>query len=215
MTRLLLVDDHSLFRESLGRLLDSEPDFTVVAHFATPTEALPALTSNSVDLLLLDYDLGEENGLNFIQHARAAGFSGRIFIITAGMTDAESVRALSLGVCGIFLKHSPPALLAEAIRKVMIGETWIDQRCIQSLVRAVGNAGEHPGRKPLTERESAVLKGVFEGLSNKEIGASLGISEASVKSALQQLFVKTGVRSRSQLVRVALEEHASLWDSRG
>ena len=212
--RLLLLDDHSLFRESLSRLLDSEPDFQVVTHCGSAAEALEAIAANPVDLLLLDYDLGEENGLAFIQKARNSGFTGRIFVITAGMTDAESVRALSLGVCGIFLKHSPPALLGEAIRKVMAGETWIDQRCIQSLVRAVGNAGEQPGRKPLTDRESAVLKGVFEGLSNKEIGASLSISEASVKSALQQLFVKTGVRTRSQLVRVALEEHASLWGSR-
>lgn len=213
--RLLLVDDHSLFRESLSRLLDSEPDFQVVANCATTTEALEALSANQVDLMLLDYDLGDDNGLDFIRRARAAGYPGRIFIITAGMTDAESVRALGLGVCGIFLKHSPPALLCEAIRKVMAGESWIDQRCIQSLVRAVGTASEHAPRKQLTDRESAVLKGVFEGLSNKEIGASLNISEASVKSALQQLFVKTGVRTRSQLVRVALEEHASLWGSRG
>jgi DNA-binding NarL/FixJ family response regulator len=214
IVRLVLVDDHSLFRESLSRLLDSEPDFEVVANYSSPGEALDALAANRVDLLLLDYDLGDENGLNFIHRTRTAGFTGRIFIITAGMSDAESVRALSLGVCGIFLKHSPPAMLQEAIRKVMGGETWIDQRCIQSLVRAVGHASEQPSRKPLTERESAVLKGVFEGLSNKEIGALLGISEASVKSALQQLFVKTGVRTRSQLVRVALEEHAALWGSK-
>jgi DNA-binding NarL/FixJ family response regulator len=215
--RLLLVDDHSLFRESLSRLLDSEPDFQVVATCGTGTEALEVLAApaaNPPDLLLLDYDLGEENGLNFITKARARGFNGRIFIITAGMADAESVRALGLGICGIFLKHSPPALLTEAIRKVMAGETWIDTRCIQSLVRAIGAAADHPGRKPLTERESNVLKGVFEGLSNKEIAAQLEISEASVKSALQQLFVKTGVRTRSQLVRVALEEHAALWGSR-
>jgi DNA-binding NarL/FixJ family response regulator len=76
MIRLLLIDDHGLFRESLSRLLDSEPDFTVVAHFATPDEARPLLTGDSVDLLLLDYDLGEENGLNFILRARAAAFGG-------------------------------------------------------------------------------------------------------------------------------------------
>jgi DNA-binding NarL/FixJ family response regulator len=213
--RLLLVDDHSLFRESLSRLLDTEPDFAVVANCATTGEALQAIAANEIDLMLLDYDLGHDNGLDFIQKARAAGYGSRIFIITAGMTDAESVRALGLGVCGIFLKHSAPALLCEAIRKVMAGESWIDQRCIQSLVRAVSSASEQPARKHLTDRESAVLKGVFEGLSNKEIAASLNISEASVKSALQQLFVKTGVRTRSQLVRVALEDHASLWGSRG
>jgi DNA-binding NarL/FixJ family response regulator len=212
--RLLLVDDHSLFRESLSRLLDSEPDFTVAANCATTEEALESLAAHTIDLLLLDYDLGEENGLDFIRRVRTAGYTGRIFIVTAGMADAESVRALSLGVCGIFLKHSSPELLSEAIRKVMAGETWIDQRCIQSLVRAVDGSEHHEHRKQLTERESSVLKEVFEGLSNKEIAAKLNISEASVKSALQQLFVKTGVRTRSQLVRVALEEHASLWASR-
>ena len=212
--RLLLVDDHSLFRESLSRLLDSEADFDVVASCASPEEALRQLASHRVDLLLLDYDLGEENGLSFVHRVRDAGYTGRIFIVTAGMTDAESVRAISLGVCGVFLKHSSPELLSEAIRKVMAGETWIDQRCIQSLVRAVDQSEKREPRKQLTEREGAVLKGVFEGLSNKEIAASLDISEASVKSALQQLFLKTGVRTRSQLVRVALEERTLLWASR-
>jgi DNA-binding NarL/FixJ family response regulator len=84
--------------------------------------------------VLLDYDLGEEYGFEFIRKARDAGYTGRIFIVTAGMTDADSVRALGSGVCGIFLKHSSPALLSEAIRKVMAGETWIDQRCIQAIV---------------------------------------------------------------------------------
>ena len=135
--RLLLLDDHSLFRESLSRLLDSEPDFRMVAHCGLSEEALTALAQHQVDLVLLDYDLGEENGLRFIGKARDAGYAGRIFIVTAGMSDSDSVRALGLGVCGIFLKHSSPALLSQAIRKVMAGETWIDQRCIKALVSAV------------------------------------------------------------------------------
>jgi DNA-binding NarL/FixJ family response regulator len=212
--RLLLVDDHTLFRESLSRLLDTESDFRMVAHCASGGEALEVLAKNEIDLVLLDYDLGEESGFQFIRNARDAGYGGRIFIVTGGMTDADSVRALGLGVCGIFLKTSSPALLSDAIRKVMAGETWIDQRCIQALVRAVDTAGDRERRKQLTDRERDVLRGVFEGLSNKEIGARLSISEASVKSALQQLFVKTGVRTRSQLVRVALEEYATAWDLR-
>jgi DNA-binding NarL/FixJ family response regulator len=128
-------------------------------------------------------------------------------MVTAGMSDAESIRALDLGVSGIFPKHSPPAVLTQAIRKVMAGQTWLDESAIQVLVRA----SKHPERagqtKPFTERETQVLQGVFEGLSNKEIGARLNISESSVKAALQQLFQKTGVRTRSQLVRIALEEN--------
>jgi DNA-binding NarL/FixJ family response regulator len=213
--RLLLLDDHTLFRESLSRLLDTEPGFRMVAHCASIPEALDALASNEIDLVLLDYDLGDETGFHFIRSSRDAGYSGRIFIVTGGMSDADSVRALGLGVCGIFLKNSSPALLSDAIRKVMAGETWIDQRCIQALVRAVDSTtGDRERKTQLTDRERDVLRGVFEGLSNKEIAARLSISEASVKSALQQLFVKTGVRTRSQLVRVALEEYATTWGLR-
>jgi two-component system, NarL family, nitrate/nitrite response regulator NarL len=213
--RLLLLDDHTLFRVMLSRLLDTDPDFRVVAHCSTVGEALEALARERVDLILLDYDLGKrETGFHFIRSARAAGYSGRIFIVTAGMTDADYVRALGHGICGIFLKHSSPELLMEAIHKVMAGETWIDQRCIQALAHAVEYQAREAPQDQLTERERQVLKGVFAGMSNKEIGAQLNLSEASVKSAMQQLFMKTGVRTRSQLVRVALEEYGTVWGLR-
>ena len=214
-TQLLLLDDHTLFRAMLGRLLETESEFRVVAQCSTSDEALDALGRGRIDLVLLDYDLGiRETGLQFIRRARDAGYSGRIFMVTAGMADADYVRALGMGVCGIFLKHSEPELLTDAIHRVMAGETWIDQRCIQGLVKAVETEGRQSRKNQLSERERDVLKGVFAGLSNKEIGAQLKISEASVKSALQQLFVKTGVRTRSQLVRVALEEYGSAWGLR-
>ena len=213
--QLLLLDDHTLFRVMLSRLLDTDSNFHVVAHCSSSAEALEALALNRIDLVLLDYDLGKrETGFQFIERARAAGYTGRIFIVTAGMTDADYVRALGHGICGIFLKHSSPELLTEAIHKVMAGETWIDQHCIQALVKAVDSEGSQPHRNELTERERQVLKGVFAGLTNKEIGTQLNISEASVKSALQQLFVKTRVRTRSQLVRVALEDYGAAWGLR-
>ena len=213
--QLLLLDDHTLFRVMLSRLLDTDPNFAVAAQCSSTEKALQALARHRIDLVFLDYDLGNrETGFHFIRKARDAGYTGRIFIVTAGMSDADYVRALGHGVCGIFLKHSSPELLTEAIHKVMAGETWIDQRCIHALVQAVENQrSETPGNQ-LTERERQVLKGVFSGLSNKEIGSQLNISEASVKSALQQLFVKTGVRTRSQLVRVALEEYGTVWGLR-
>jgi DNA-binding NarL/FixJ family response regulator len=132
-------------------------------------------------------------------------------MVTAGMSDAESVQALDLGVSGIFPKHLSPAVLTQAIRKVMAGETWLDENAIQALVRASKHPKGGDQTKPFTDRETHVLQGVFEGLSNKEIGARLNISESSVKAALQQLFQKTGVRTRSQLVRIALEEHGGRW----
>ena len=205
-TRILLLDDHALFRAGLSRLIESEDDLEMTAHCATLAEASDILRRKPIDLVLLDYDLGKENGFEFIERARESGFEGRFLIVTAGMSDAESVQAIRLGVGGIFPKHSSPALLAQAIRKVMAGETWLDQGSIQALVGATRRREAPDPRRPFTERETQVLQGVFEGLSNKEIGARLGISESSVKAALQQLFQKTGVRTRSQLVRIALEE---------
>jgi DNA-binding NarL/FixJ family response regulator len=207
--RILLLDDHSLFREGLARLLEGEPDLEMAACCASVGEATEALRRKPIDLVLLDYDLGKERGFEFLTQARQGGFQGRFLMVTAGMSDAESVQALDLGVSGIFPKHSSPVVLTQAIRKVMGGEIWLDENTIQALVRASKHPEGMDQTKPFTERETQVLQGVFEGLSNKEIGARLNISESSVKAALQQLFQKTGVRTRSQLVRIALEEHGA------
>jgi len=204
--RILLLDDHALFREGLSRLVDSEADLEMTGHCATVDKAIDILRQKPIDLVLLDYDLGKENGFQFMTRAREMGFEGRYLIVTAGMSDAQSVEAVRLGVGGIFTKHSSPVSLAQAIRKVMAGETWLDQTSVRALVEAAKSQEATDARRPFTERENQVLQGVFEGFSNKEIGARLDISESSVKAALQQLFHKTGVRTRSQLVRIALEE---------
>jgi DNA-binding NarL/FixJ family response regulator len=204
--RILLIDDHALFREGLARLLEAEPDFRLVAHCSSVDEAIRSLSKNPVDIVLLDFDLGLQRGNEFLARARDRGFGGRILIVTAGMSDHDAVEALRLGAAGIFLKHSPTALLAKSIRKVMDGEPWLDSRYLGALVEA--REGPHrPRSTRFTERETAVLRGVFQGLANKEIADLLKVSETSVKAALQQLFEKTGVRTRGQLVRVALEQH--------
>lgn len=174
-------------------------------------QAIDVLKSSPVDLVLLDYDLGPQRAPDFLDRARALGLKPRVLMVTAGISPSESVQILNAGVSGLFLKHSSPALLAEAIRKVHAGETWVDQRCLRDIVHAAAKPGSRPASKDFTERERSVLRGVFEGLSNKEIGARLEISESSVKAALQQLFHKTGVRTRSQLVRIALEQFAGQW----
>jgi DNA-binding NarL/FixJ family response regulator len=203
--RLLLLDDHVLFRESLSRLLESEPGFEMAGHCGTAAEALSILEHSPVDIVLLDYDLGDDHASRFIDTARRAGFSGKILMVTAGMSAAESSAALKTGVSGIFLKHNSPSNLALAIRMVAVGEMWVDQRVIQMLAEGMPSNEEQHMRKLLTQREQEVLQGLFEGLTNKEIAAQLGVSESAVKATLQQLFQKTRVRTRSQLVRIALE----------
>jgi DNA-binding NarL/FixJ family response regulator len=203
--RLLLVDDHSLFREGLARLLASEPDFEMVAQCSTSTEALEVLSRSAVDVVLLDFDLGKEQGNRFIASARQAGFTGRILMVTAGMSAKQSSAALKLGASGILLKHSSPIILANAIRLVAQGELWVDQRVVQQMADALQDEQQSPPRT-FTQREDQVLRGVFEGLTNKEIAAKIAVSEDSVKAAAKQLFLKTGARRRSQLVLIALEE---------
>ena len=206
------MDDHGLFRESLSRLLQAEPDFQIAATCASATEALAIIDRERIDVVLLDYDLGEEQGSLFLESAKKRDFSGRVLMVTAGMSDTGTLRAIVSGASGIFLKHSPPAQLVEAIYKIMSGEMWLDSRAVRSLVAgASGKSEEQRTSQPLTERERAVLKGVFEGLTNKEIAAQLATSEGTIKAAMQQLFDKTGVRTRSQLVRIALERLTEDW----
>jgi DNA-binding NarL/FixJ family response regulator len=204
--RLLLLDDHVLFRESLSRLLASEPDFEMVAHCGTSAEALDVLKRSPVDIILLDFDLGEDHGNQFIASAQQAGYAGKVLMVTAGMNAAESSLALQLGASGIFLKHDSPGTLAKAIRLVASGATWVDQKVMQLMAGAANQREDQNVRKLLTHREQEVLHCIFEGLTNKEIAARIGVSESAVKATLQQLFQKTGVRTRSQLVRIALED---------
>lgn len=203
--RLLLLDDHILFREGLSRLLASEADFEMAGHCGTSREGLELLRRTPVDIVLLDFDLGEDHGSEFISAARTAGYQGNFLMITAGMSAAESSIALQLGANGIFLKHNSPTVLAEAIRSVAAGGMWVDPKIIRLMADGVHQNLEQGVRKHLTEREREVLRGIFEGLSNKEIAAQLNATEGAIKATLQQLFQKTGVRTRSQLVRIALE----------
>ena len=206
------MDDHSLFRDSLSRLLQTEPGFRIVGSCATVVEALAIIASDAPDIVLLDYDLGEEQGTTALDELRKRGFQGHILMVTAGMSDAATVRVLETGSEGIFLKHSSPAQLVEAIRRMIAGEPWLDPRAMRSLIAgATGKSDEQRGSQNLTARERSVLQGVFEGFTNKEIAAQLQVSEGSIKAVMQQLFDKTGVRTRSQLVRIALEKRAEDW----
>jgi DNA-binding NarL/FixJ family response regulator len=201
--RLLLVDDHILFREGLRRLLVSEPEFETIAECGTPTEALEVLSRSAVDLVLLDFDLEDDPGTRFIAAAAAAGYRGKILMVTAGMSPLDVAVARKLGISGIFLKHNSPTSLLQAIRAVAEGSTWWEPKV--SGAGAIAESAGTTAMSQLTPREQKVLRGVFEGLSNKEMAYQIGVSQSSVKATLQQLFDKMGVRTRSQLVRIAIE----------
>src|SRR5437868_4289445 len=113
--RLLLLDDHVLFREGLRRLLVSEPDFETVAECGMPAEALDVLSRFAIDVVLLDFDLEDENGTRFISAAMKGGYKGRILMVTAGMSLLDISIARKLGISGIFLKHNSPGTLLRAI----------------------------------------------------------------------------------------------------
>ena len=202
--RVLLVDDHALFRETLAKALQAEPEFHM-EHCASLREALQAISRKPFDLVLLDHDLGDERGSQFLPAARELGFEGRVLIVTAGVSGAEARRLLRQGVAGIFLKQEPFRQLVDSMKVVAGGGTW-RAGSLAGIDEAPASSGRS-SEPVFTERQRGALRLVVEGLSNKEIAWRLQISESYVKAILQDLFQKTGVRTRGQLVRVAFEQY--------
>lgn len=210
--RILMIDDHSLFREGLGRLLESDPAFRVVGQCSTVREAAALLAEHPTDVVLLDYDLGEESGFGLFAELRKLKTEAKVLLVTAGVSDEATVRVMEAGAAGIILKHSPPDRLVAALRQIAKGEMWMDNAAIQGLLAASRARSEDSQRtQSLTVRQTAVLRGILDGLANKEIAWKLKTSETSVKAVIQELFHKAGVRTRSQLVRIAIEHHSSDW----
>jgi DNA-binding NarL/FixJ family response regulator len=202
--RLCLIHERGLFRESLARLLAADPDLDLVAACETPDAALESLSRSGVQVVLLD--LSGNGALAFLSAARDNGYDGKFLVLTSSLDPSTSAQALKLGASGIFLESNSSARLIQAVRLVASGEAWLDQGLLQIL------AGRYPVSEDprlrvsdLTSRQQTVVQGVVDGLSNRKIADRLGMSEGTVKSTLQQLFAKAGVRTRSQLVRAALE----------
>lgn len=195
-----------MFREGLADSLAKDPNLKVVGQCSSAAEALPLLKSGQPTLILLDVDLGATRGLAFVEAVRQKGFSGQILIVTAGISDQEAVQLIQAGVVGIMHKHHSSAELRETIHRVAAGERWLENSYLSSLFRSVDRS-RLSDRPKLTERDLAVLRSIFQGLSNKDIAARLGISEGAVKASIQVLFEKLGARTRAQLVRVAVEQY--------
>jgi DNA-binding NarL/FixJ family response regulator len=203
--RLVLLDDHVLFRESLARLLASEQGFELIAECTTSAEALKSLRERGAEVILVDAGIAKE----FIPSARKARYPVKTLVIASEIDAASSAIVLTYGASGIFLASDSSSRLFQAIRLVAHGEAWLDQKVIQLLAERYPHYEDRMlGNKrfgTLRERERSVLQGILDGLSNRKIGAQIGVSESTIKAILQSLFSKAGVRTRSQLVRIALE----------
>jgi two-component system nitrate/nitrite response regulator NarL len=159
----------------------------------------------TVDVLILDYDLGTQTAVSFVVQLKSYSFAGRILIVTAGLPDSDALELIRLGISGVFHKQDSPEDLKTSIHQVALGRVLIDQKYLQGLVTA-SNPPEEPSPR-FTERERSILRFLLQGLANKEIAVQLRISESAVKSSLQLLFNKLGVRTRSQLVLIAIEKY--------
>jgi two-component system nitrate/nitrite response regulator NarL len=203
---LFLIDDHAMFRAGLARVFAREREFAVVGQSGTAADALAHLGATAASMVLLGVNLGAERPLDFATRARKHGFRGKILVLTAGITARESVQLVQSGVAGILHKHHTIEKLFDTIRRVAAGEVYLEKEYLGALFQTVDKT-RPPKRGKLTDRDRMVLRFVLRGLTNREIGDNLKISESGAKSALRQLFDKLGVRTRSQLVKVALEQY--------
>ncbi|MGA9104648.1 MAG: LuxR C-terminal-related transcriptional regulator [Bryobacteraceae bacterium] len=208
--RLLLLDNRTLFRASLSHLLASQRGLEIVGECGSPAEALEMLHGSRVDVVLVDPDHATEGADGLLSAARRSGYQGR-FLVVADAADArKSALAIRLGGSGTFLTSEAPDRLVRAITLVANGSIWLDQRVIQLLadqsVYRPLQMEDWKSRYLLSDRQQNVLLGILEGLTNGKIAANLGVSERAVKVTVQQLFLKTGVRKRSRLVRAVLED---------
>lgn len=216
--RILLVDDHTLFRESLRALLEEDEAYEVVAEVATVEDALKICHSSAAfDIALIDYDLGPtaraKNGVTVLRCLRERKEFIPALMIAARIEPTDLLAVVGELQTGVFLKSDPAEDLQLALRKTLQREVWISSGLALDLVAGTA-AAEHrgPGDAAIIvdPREREVLGLVARGLSNKEIGSTLNLSESAVKATVQSLFNKVGVRTRAQLVRFAFESWQSL-----
>jgi len=204
---LLIIDDHALFRDAVSEKLAKEPDMVVAGACGSGAEALRMLRAGLEPvMILLDFDLGAERVIDFLRDAKDAGFDGSVLIVTAGVSGREAIQLIQAGVRGIFHKHNTVETLCDTIRRVSRGELFLEERYLDPMFKSI-RGPETGGQPHLTERDKVILRLLFEGLANKEIAAHMNVSEGAVKSSISVLFQKLGVRTRAQVVKVAIEKY--------
>jgi DNA-binding NarL/FixJ family response regulator len=205
--RVTLVDDHPLVLTGLYHLLREHPEFEVLDRCASGAETLTAVRQRKPDVLVLDLNMPDKDGLAVVRELNEAGDPPKVVLLTAELHEDRLIEALHLGVRGFVLKEMATRLLIECLRRVHAGGQWLEKesanRAMAKLVR--GQARSREVVRILTPREIEVVRLVAKGLTNKEIGEQLFIADGTVKIHLHNIFEKLKMNRRAELVRFADE----------
>jgi DNA-binding NarL/FixJ family response regulator len=210
--RILIADDHPIFRDGLKRLLESEGEFKVIGEACDGVEAVAMARQLIPEVMLLDLAMPRRQGLETLRELASDARSVRVILLTAAAEKEQIVEALQLGARGVVLKDSATQILLKSIRAVMNGEYWVGRESVSNLVQylrtLVTPASAFPQRNKyrLTPRELEIIAAVVAGFANKEIAQYFKISEDTVKHHLSNIFDKVGVSSRLELALFAVNQ---------
>jgi DNA-binding NarL/FixJ family response regulator len=207
--RILIADDHTIFRTGVRSLLEAERDFVVVGEAGSGDEAVQMCRSLRPDVLLLDVAMPGASGVDALGELASAACPVKTILLTAGIENTEIVNALRLGAAGVVLKASPPEVLVKSIRTVLAGRHWVDRAAFSTLGEALDlyvepAAPPSPARFGLTPRQLEITSAVVSGFSNKEIAKKFALSEDTVKHHLTNIFDKVGASNRLELALFAV-----------
>ena len=208
MQRILLVEDHASFRQTLAYIFDGEPGFEVVAQAGTLAEARRDAISAGADLGVIDLSLPDGEGVELIQELREANRNFAALILTASLDKTEHARAVEAGAAGVIHKSADVDEILDATRRLGAGETLLSPQEIVDLLRIAGRNREEEREArasidQITPREKEVLQTLAEGLSNKEIAARLHMSIDTERTHMMNILNKLGVHSRLQALLFA------------
>src|SRR6266550_8604811 len=210
--RILIADDHPIFRDGLKRLLESEGEFKVIGEACDGVEAVAMVRQLVPEIMLLDLAMPRRQGLETLRELASDATPVRVILLTAAAEKQQIVEALQLGARGVVLKDSATQLLLKSIQTVMSGEYWVGRESVSNLVQylrsMVQSSGEEARQKKfgLTPRELEIVSTVVAGYSNKEIAEYFKISEDTVKHHLSNIFDKLGVSTRLELALFAVNQ---------
>jgi DNA-binding NarL/FixJ family response regulator len=205
--RILIADDHPIVREGLAAVLSTQPDFEVVGEAATGLEVVERAASLRPDILLLDLEMPELDGVEALRRLRAADPGVRAIVFTAFDTDERIVEAVRAGAQGYLLKGAPRQELFHAVRVVHAGGSLLQPVVASRLLQQVREQADGPSKpEPLTGRELEVLRLLAQGLQNKEIAARLFITERTVKFHVSAILGKLGAGNRTEAVAAAAQQ---------